>query len=303
MIEETEKITTGNTKEVPLLNKSKKGKSGISSPKKPILRTMKSDMQEYINRQKMSLVDIAGKQAKKSGLKIQATYSNWPNMIITIVVIIFIILSAGVLGYTVIRNKKSQINKEISQQALPTPIVIPNEQKIIHLNTQDKNEVGNIIREVIQTDTPIGSLTNFIFVDENNVMLNSDQLLKAASVNAPLGFSTFLTGNFMFGIYSLERNEPFIILKVRSYENTFALMLKWEKTMKDDLRALLPNKDTSGDSVFQDRIIKNNDTRILYGQNGEINILYSFLDKKTLVITSSTSSFEEILGRLSSSRF
>ncbi|MCR4284099.1 MAG: hypothetical protein NUV64_02145 [Parcubacteria group bacterium] len=303
MNEETEKIiTTEGINQIPSPDNQQEKNTETNSLKKPILRTMKSDMQEYINRQKMSIIDIAGKQAQKQGLKISKSYTNWPNKLITIAVIMLVIISAGVFSYTVIQKKNSQGKKEASKQNLPTPLILPNEQKIITLLKNKQEENKNIINNLILTDTKLGSLTDFIFIDESNLILTSEQFLKSIGINTPLGFSSFLSDKFMFGVYSIEKNEPFIIFKARSYENIFALMLKWEKTMKNDLSSLLPytGDSSSIDQIFQDRIIKNHDTRIIYSQNGQIDILYSFLDKETIIITSSVETFEEILGRLSS---
>jgi len=300
MTEETEKIITEDTNRVHLLDTPKEETDNANSLKRPILHTMKSDMQEYINRQKMSIIDIAGKQAQKQGIKISTAYNNWPNKLITLAVIMLVIISTGILSYTIIRKKTSQETTENSEKNLPTSIVLPNEQKVITLLLNKPVENKNIIIGITQTDTPIGNLTNFIFTDENKNILTSEQFFESIGVNTPFGFSTFLTDQFMFGTYSFERSEPFIILKVRSYENIFALMLKWEKTMNNDLSVLLLSDNPPTDSVFQDQIIKNHDTRILYGQNRQIDILYSFLDKDTVIITSSVDTFEEILRRISS---
>jgi len=300
MTEETKKIITENIDRIPLPNKKEEGADNENLTKKPILRTMEGDMQEYINLQKISLVDIAGKEAKKRGLKIYDDYSNLPSKIISAVVIMLVIISVGIFSYTIIKKKYPKESIGVSKQNLPLPIVPSNEQKIITLITEKTEENKSIVKELIQRGTQIGSLTNFIFTDESEVILTPEKFFKSIGTSAPFGFSAFLTNRFMFGFYSMEKNEPFIILKIKSYENVFALMLKWENTIKDDLNIILPNGTSQNELIFQDKIIKNHDTRILYDQNGQIDILYSFLDKETIIITSSMETFEEILERLSS---
>lgn len=302
MTEETEKIITEDINQAPSSGTQNKDIDNSNPPKRPILHTMKSDMQEYIDQQKMSIVDIAGKEARRQGLKISTAYNNWTNKLITIMVIMLVIISVGVFSYTVIKKKNSQKTGEVSEQNLPTPIVLPNKQSVVTITIGKTAENKNIVKDLLQTDTQIGNLTNFIFTDESKVLLTPEKFFKSLEINTPFGFSTFLTDRFMFGVYSLEKNEPFIILKVRSYENVFALMLKWENTIKDDLNIILPNDTSLNESLFQDRIVKNHDTRILYDQNGQIDILYSFLDKDTIIMTSSMETFEEILKRLSSSK-
>jgi hypothetical protein len=54
--------------------------------------------------------------------------------------------------------------------------------------------------------------------------------------------------------------------------------------------------------VFKDKIIHNKDTRVLTTPNGQIKFLYSFIDKKTLVITTSENGLKEALYRTTTGR-
>ncbi len=52
-----------------------------------------------------------------------------------------------------------------------------------------------------------------------------------------------------------------------------------------------------GQNPFIDKAIKNKDLRELVDQNGKVVLLYSFIDKNTLVITQTVEVFNAILAK------
>ncbi len=284
MNEETEKIITEDANKV-------------FPSTKPALRTMKSDMQEYINQQKMSMVDIAGKQAVKQGLKISGNYEPNKNKFITLAVIILIMISVGVFAFVVLLKNKTAQKEPGSQVRFPASVISSDKQEFVTLEANNQQNNKNKIKEIIGSDIKIGNITDFVFIDGDKHLITPELFFKYSGVNTPLGFSSFLTDKFMFGVYGADQNKPFIILKISSFENSLAVMLKWEKTISSDIKEIMPVSEASSGSKFQDKIIKNHDTRILYSESGQTVLLYSFLDKDTLVMTLNNNTFEEILRR------
>jgi len=94
------------------------------------------------------------------------------------------------------------------------------------------------------------------------------------------------------------------------YENAFAGMLSWEQNIYEDLYPILQETDVSGDSLssspvktsFEDKIIENKDTRILYNSRGEIVLIYSFVDRETLIVATEKNTLLEVFERLTSKR-
>jgi len=58
----------------------------------------------------------------------------------------------------------------------------------------------------------------------------------------------------------------------------------------------------SGGQAWVDRVVDNKDARVLVDPDGNVAMLYTFLDKQTLVIASSAESLKEILFRLTAGR-
>jgi hypothetical protein len=144
--------------------------------------------------------------------------------------------------------------------------------------------------------------------------------------------------SFMFGFYNTQENETFILIKLSSFENAFDGMLKWEANLNDDLGPLFTkrapiapvpppplqtstttskagssstptikipqvlNFDTPDAIGFIDETVKNKDARILKNSRGDTILLYSFLDKETLLITSSEAVLEKMIEKINSQK-
>ncbi|MDZ4226893.1 MAG: hypothetical protein U1D26_00265 [Patescibacteria group bacterium] len=119
-----------------------------------------------------------------------------------------------------------------------------------------------------------------------------------------------LSGDFFFGIHTVDKNAPLIIVPVLSYQRAFAGMLAWEAALNSDLApAFQPltfqtTNETGGPALrtFGDFVMRNYDTRVLRDDSGQIQMYYSFPTQGILVIAESPHSFNEILGRLQAER-
>ena len=98
----------------------------------------------------------------------------------------------------------------------------------------------------------------------------------------------------------MKKLTGYFELQSRSYPNTLAGMLEWEPMMAEDLiPALDPwvaRKDISAlrYRAFKDERIGTIDVRVLRGPDKNAFLAYGFLEKKTLIITSS----DEVLRTL-----
>jgi hypothetical protein len=108
----------------------------------------------------------------------------------------------------------------------------------------------------------------------------------------------------MLGIYSFDTNEPFIILTTNDFANSFSGMLRWEKDMVSDFEKifLISQKIGSTTVEFVDEALRNKDLRILQNENKKTILLYSFVDKNTIVITTNESIFTAIVNKYNVSK-
>lgn len=106
-------------------------------------------------------------------------------------------------------------------------------------------------------------------------------------------------------------SRPFMVLKVNSYERTFAGMLAWEPTMATDLQIFYPSysdmgttssttaPQTSASASFTDAVVSNYDVRVLRDSAGRSLMLYGYRGKDTLIIARDEAAFSALVARLS----
>ncbi|MDB5195115.1 MAG: protein of unknown function with transrane region [Parcubacteria group bacterium] len=134
-------------------------------------------------------------------------------------------------------------------------------------------------------------------------------------------------------VHAGSETRAFFILKVLSYERTFAGMLQWEGRMQSDLATLYPEyplpvatptvvtttKIVNGRKVvatttvaaapvfsaaphFVDEVASNHDVRALKDGHGQTILLYGYKDKETLIIARNEAAFAELLNRLAATK-
>ncbi|MEI6042113.1 MAG: hypothetical protein WCQ00_00915 [bacterium] len=253
-------------------------------------------------------------------------------------VIFLCIIIIGALAYLGLNLAKTP--QEVSNQANPTEQVVNgilySEQNVtLPVNNKTKaNIYKDISKEISSVKIPTGKMKSLIFTYQegaSTTQISASDFLNLIAPSAPDILVRNIRKEYVFGYYSYDTSEPFIILKSSNYDSVFAGMLDWEKSMYADLGELLVNKDsisvaptnitsasttsttptpsttdtvikTEYDTGFVDKIISNNDTRVLYRQNGNIAFFYTFFNKDTVIIATSEQSLREIIYRLTSGK-
>ncbi|MCR4325387.1 MAG: hypothetical protein NUV59_01095 [Patescibacteria group bacterium] len=136
------------------------------------------------------------------------------------------------------------------------------------------------------------------------------EFMRAIGARPPEDLLRALSSDFFFGIHTVDKNAPIIIVPVLSYQRAFAGMLAWEAALNSDLApafqplTLQTTDETGGPAIraFGDFVMRNYDTRVLRDDSGQIQMYYSFPTQDILVIAESPYSFNEILGRLQAER-
>jgi hypothetical protein len=142
-----------------------------------------------------------------------------------------------------------------------------------------------------------------------------DQLLGILAPDIPQDLVRALAPQYLLGVHSYDQNQTFLIMRVDSYQGAYAGMLAWEPTMRVDLMPLFSRtppariagqgggtSQTAAPSFlatgFVDRVVDNHDARVVADQSGDILLLWTFLDRNTLVITTNEYTLNEVIRRL-----
>ena len=296
---------------------STKNKSKI-----PQIRTYRNDIAETVKKQDQSLVKIAIQERKKiSEIKTEKPFvasevKQIPNPIKTTRKVLFVsigvvivLFSGGALLYQ-LNSSRGLSNTKNNGNVLSRAIIKQDKEAYISLSKKDAVKLASMISRELKETSGIDSIKNIYITDNTDNVSNSDVFAGGNTISAGKLFSVWknntpsllkraLSDRFMVGIYSssLGINAPFLVLNTRSYERAFAGMFAWEKTIVGDFYGLFGiSKNEIG--VFRDGIIDGKDVRITKDDRGKIILVYSFVNKNTIIITANRDAFSEIFSRL-----
>lgn len=143
--------------------------------------------------------------------------------------------------------------------------------------------------------------------------LSASEFLQTIAPQTPPELLRTLSANYLVGVHSFEENQPFLLLQVDSYELAYKAMLDWERTLDTDLLPLFsrnPSPKPQGTAApasttvqflqtnFTDKIAENRDTRSYLNSAGDILLLWTFLGRNTILITTNEYTLREVLSRL-----
>ena len=264
--------------------------------------------EELIKDNDLSVVSIAAAAEKKRTIKnIEKPEEKTPVLKNIILGVVSIVLVAGGIGGGWYFYTKSDELNSIKQNTTISSLIFSDTQKDIDISGLNGEILVNELYQNFLQENGNKNKVVYFYLTENklgqSVEIKIDDLLSRISDNIPNRLIRSLRPEFMFGAFISEKNIPFIILKTNSFENSFASMLDWEKTIFSDLAPLFGSDSNENiiNGTFNDVIVKNKDTRILRGESGEISIMYSFTDENTIIITTNKDVFFEIFRRISTS--
>jgi len=204
-----------------------------------------------------------------------------------------------------------------------TPELIATETiKSIDVSGLDSKTIQDRVLELANQNQNVayGKLAQIKLIEgvgENKLPISPQNFFSRIAVGAPATFARAISTDstdWIFGFQHLSQTfgsttitaAPFILSNISSFDSAFEGMLRWESVMAENLSPLFVieeiNFSLSANKSFEDRIIRNKDTRVLRDNFGNIILIYSFLDPRHLLITTNEQTFGEVLSRFFSSQ-
>lgn len=282
----------------------------------PSLRTYQSDISEALKEKQGSVIKIAiAEQEKKQQEEVSVKkekkkhtrYILWG---------LLLLLMGGLVGVYFVWEKigisKNDINPILTQNLIAT--IETDTKEALDIPQKSGMEIRTLLGEkVTSAIISKNTILELIPTQEINGQVTAIGItylleLFETKINIPL-IRSFVDSGSVIGIYNTEKNSLFLLLKNNSYASAFAGMLSWEKTLLEDTGQLF-SIDTKGEHAyllskpFVDRVLKNQDTRVLLDADGTVILLYSFLGEKKdiLLITDREDTLSEVVNRLTSVR-
>jgi hypothetical protein len=282
-------------------NNSEEKKDTPSSERVPIksLRTFQGDVQEAISKNKYSsttiLVSEQKRQIERPEVANLVKKSEVKNKTYILLGSIFIIL--GVASIVLLFNNIPE--NGVTPQEKQTTLITYSEERPITTSNLTRNDLVNNIIEQKQTWNGVVNSVLYINLNSNTNVEDISKVSSLIGPNMPPSLSRSFAKDYMLGIYSFDTNETFMIITIDDYSLAYPGMLKWEENMAKDLDGFFDiNPSTLENSVFVDETVKNRDLRVLKDSTGKPLVIYSFIDRKTLIIARNEGILSAIVDKI-----
>ncbi len=242
-------------------------KSSISAST-GIGQTYYSDLSQAMNANKPGTMSelIRKSRFEEKEAKILSPRSR-KNIAFIIGAIVLFISSIGILS--LIFSVKEEV--EFISQARVTSLVRSNQDTGINVTGLEPTRIKQAIRDVIEMDIPEDTINQIYYVQKDQIgnvrRLGVKDIFDKTNNDTPIILYDNIENEFTHGVYSTDKNYPFIILKALSYDRALDGLLEWEPTMIDDLATYLdlPPEGTDRSLLkpgFEDDLIKNKNVRV-----------------------------------------
>lgn len=292
----------------------------------PKVQTFQGDLQNIVQSGGATVVSIATAEAQrraKTGQSLQeepAPGAQWGRYAMIAGGVILMLAAVAAVVYVTTRETRVPTPADI-----PAPFITVDETELLPLslsanseNTMStlvskKNAVAISLGLVGRILPTVASTSEKAPVQE----MDAQTFLSLLAPDVPLGLVRTLAPRFLFGVHSFAQNQPFLIFGIDTYEQAFSQMIVWEDTLQEDLAPLFTitpltriNPPTTGTTTvptqllqtpFIDEVVENHDARVLKNNVGDILLLWTFLDRQTLVIATNGTTLREIISRLQTS--
>ncbi len=270
---------------------------------KPI-RTFKTDAEETVKYQNVSVVDIAVAEQKKKeeSRDIESAgqkHSSTGIFIISVLAIVVLLAGGWYYWFTTTQTETGSVAPSAIRTLIPS-------SKAIRLPVGGVPEpLATIAKRLENSNAGLGNIYALVpTMDATSTEpLAIGNILK--NTHIPDELERSLGTNYMFGTYTYDVNSPFLILKNTFFQNAFAGMLEWEKDgLRNDflpiIRVSHPTESVipSQSVLFEDAIVSNIDARVLKNSSGETIFVYAFADKDTIVIATTQNALKYLLDKL-----
>ncbi len=268
--------------------------------KSKVVHTFSDDLAESLGEnQDGSLRELIREQEEKEEYLASASIESPENKVFLAISTVLILLSLLGLGYIVfVRNSKT-----VSFENKFQPIIFVDRTQFVPIDNLKNDQVVPTLKSTFALSTVKSGGIDGYYLTKAKKMLPLDKFSEIIMPNLSSKFIDLASPNFLVGTVKANKNEPFVLIKVKSFEDVFEEMQKWEKKMFLDLHDFfgmplgkennsLLNKD------FEDGFVDNKNARILYRADGTVALMYIYADDTSVIITQSDIAAREVMQRL-----
>lgn len=270
----------------------------------PKIRTMKSDIDEYMREAKPSLIQIVTKQVETTPRPLEPERAPFPiKNLMVIMAGILILGAAGLLGYRYFTTRPLETIQVEIEEKIPGSI-ISTEKTEVHNITPNLGGLQKAIYGAADITERTGSFKRLVIkiktADGKSRLMSASDLYDTLSIRPPAQLRDSVSGSlFVYVYYSGAGPRAVLIAPSKNTSRTFAGMVDWENAMQRDLEILFLGKSVNPViAPFIDKTFKNIDYRYI-NIASELGIGYFiFTARDYLVVTTSEEALQLVINRL-----
>lgn len=157
---------------------------------------------------------------------------------------VLVLVTVGLLFYFFVFLGED--TAEVAGKEVPT-FFFTDAQEEIDVTGRSRIEfMDRLVLAKEKTNVQLGAITH-LYVTETSVddegqpekeIVSASDFLFKLDVRAPGKLYRAINDEMMLGVYEFDGNQPFLVFKTNSFDNAYAGMLGWERTMNADLTPL-----------------------------------------------------------------
>lgn len=305
-------------KDTPVIDQKLRTNPQVMKKKnQAVVHTFKDDVQDLVRNRKMSMARIAAlesdRRAGGGDIKGNSSQESWKMMVVIGLIILFLVI-ASVLGLGMFYTQFSNQTSSTNTVQFPPAMIFTEARERIDVSDQDTQGIVSLLASArFNSYFSLGSVVEFypttkVENDKGETItthLTAAEFLQSIEANVPETFLQTLGPDYVVGVHMIDESVPFLILTTNSYGHAFSGMLKWEQRIEEDLSPFFSPvvhsqklTATEGQNTFSDSVIENLDVRVLRDSEDTIRVLYTFVDRNSILITTNIRTLIELSNRL-----
>ncbi len=215
----------------------------------PTLRTYKNDINQTVHQDKITTAKILMAEQRKQSIsnekKAEVSVKKPLNLFALIFGLLFSVAGLGLIGYF---GYTGIIKKSFETVTIPPSFLfVFDDEKFIDAS-KDRTEIFEDVEKSIQETSTLKdeTFTDIVFFNDSsqsdsNTRISAVQFFDIYQIELPTNIARSISQDFVYGVYKTGgRSEPFLVVGLVDFENTFNSMFIWETTLALDIKDLFP---------------------------------------------------------------
>lgn len=270
--------------------------------RKQHIRTYESDIAEEVRGKNMSVIQIALAEQKRQEQHLAVIKKSKTQTVLYLVLAMIAVIGAVSLIAWAFSYREATVPIPNTSTPRVNSIVFSEDQIPVDVTNFSRTELlQSIVREIDFISSP--GITNIIpvtYATNPPRALSGEEFISQFALNVPETLPIQFRDDYMLG-YLQNTDDVFIILKFTDFDIVLDAMRTWEDFLVQDFTTLLglgpfANADIMSQE-FESEILFNKISRSVRNREGDVVMVYTFMDRRHLVLASKPQTIEEVLNR------